>query len=47
MLDIVLILLALALCLLGLVGAVVPAIPGPPLSWVGLLLMGDQGLNSA
>lgn len=39
MLDIVLILLALALCLLGLVGAVVPAIPGPPLSWVGLLLM--------
>lgn len=34
-----LIVLSLLLVLLGLVGSVVPAIPGPPLSWVGLLLL--------
>lgn len=39
MLDVILILLALVLCLVGIVGAIVPALPGPPVSWVGLLLM--------
>ena len=34
-----LIILSLLLVLLGLIGSVVPAIPGPPLSWVGLLLL--------
>lgn len=30
---------AIILAVLGIIGAVVPALPGPPLSWVGLLLM--------
>lgn len=30
--------LALILALVGAVGAVLPALPGPPISWVGLLL---------
>lgn len=37
--NVTLIVLAIAFALLGLVGSVVPAIPGPPLSWVGLLLL--------
>ena len=31
--------LALALGVTGIVGSVVPGLPGPPLSWVGLLLL--------
>lgn len=31
--------LAIILAVLGIVGSVVPALPGPPLSWVGLLLV--------
>ncbi len=31
--------LAIALALLGLIGCIVPALPGPPLSFVALLLM--------
>lgn len=30
---------AIILAVLGIIGAVIPALPGPPLSWVGLLLM--------
>lgn len=30
---------AIILAVLGIIGAVVPALPGPPLSWVGLLLL--------
>lgn len=30
---------AIILAILGIIGAVVPALPGPPLSWVGLLLV--------
>lgn len=37
--NVTLIILAVVLVLLGLVGSVVPAIPGPPLSWAGLLLL--------
>lgn len=39
MLDIVLLLLALLLCLIGVAGAIIPALPGPPVSWAGLLLL--------
>ena len=35
----VLIALAFILCILGIVGSIVPGLPGPPLSWVGLLLI--------
>lgn len=37
--NVTLIIWAVVLVLLGLVGSVVPAIPGPPLSWAGLLLL--------
>ncbi len=37
--DIFLLILSLLLVLLGIAGSVVPALPGPPLSWVGLLLL--------
>ena len=33
----VLIVLAFILCVLGIIGSIVPGMPGPPLSWVGLL----------
>ena len=35
----VLIVLAFILCILGIVGSIVPGLPGPPLSWVGLVLI--------
>lgn len=37
--DIVLFLLGFILVLLGVIGSFLPIIPGPPLSWVGLLLL--------
>lgn len=37
--SIVFIVLAVLLMLVGIVGSMVPAIPGPPLSWLGLLLL--------
>ena len=37
--NVVLIILAVILMLLGIAGSVIPALPGPPLSWVGLLLL--------
>lgn len=37
--EIALIIIAVILSLLGIVGSVIPALPGPPLSWIGLLLM--------
>lgn len=39
LLDIILLSLALVLCLVGVVGAVAPGVPGPPVSFVGLLLL--------
>lgn len=36
--DYFLIALSIALILLGLVGCILPVIPGPPLAWLGLLL---------
>ena len=34
---------ALILGLIGIIGSIVPALPGPPLSWVGLLLVYISG----
>ncbi|MGN0053011.1 MAG: DUF456 domain-containing protein [Bacteroides sp.] len=39
MMDIVLILLALICLLVGLAGCVIPMLPGPPIAYVGLLLL--------
>lgn len=38
--DILFIILAFLCLLAGLIGSVLPALPGPPLAWVGLLLAG-------
>ena len=35
----ILLIIAIILAVLGIVGSVVPALPGPPLSWAGLLLV--------
>jgi len=37
--TIFLIILSVLMLILGLLGSVVPGLPGPPLSWLGLLLM--------
>lgn len=37
--EYVLLIFGLALILLGIVGSILPALPGPPTSWVGLLLI--------
>jgi len=37
--DILLILLGFLFMCFGLIGSVVPIMPGPPLSWIGLLLL--------
>ena len=34
----ILIVLAIILAVIGIIGSIVPGLPGPPLSWVGLLL---------
>lgn len=34
----ILIVLAVILAVIGIIGSIVPGLPGPPLSWVGLLL---------
>ena len=39
MLDIFLLILGLLLCFGGIVGSVLPVLPGPPISWVGLLVL--------
>lgn len=37
--DIILIFLGLICCVVGLFGSFLPALPGPPISWLGLLLL--------
>lgn len=37
--EFILLIIAFALLIVGLIGAVVPALPGPPLSFAGLLIM--------
>ncbi|MGV8962509.1 MAG: DUF456 domain-containing protein [Candidatus Saccharimonadaceae bacterium] len=39
MFEILLIILATLLLIAGIVGSVLPVLPGPPLSWIGLLLL--------
>ena len=37
--DYLLIILSLILAFIGVLGAVIPALPGPPVSFIGLLLL--------
>jgi len=37
--DIILVVLGICLLVVGLVGCILPVIPGPPLSYVALLLL--------
>lgn len=37
--DIILIIISFLFILLGLIGSFLPILPGPPLSWIGLLLL--------
>ena len=37
--DTVLIILAIVLALVGVAGSIIPGLPGPPVSWVALLLL--------
>lgn len=39
MLDITLLILGFLLIIVGIIGSILPALPGPPLSWIGLLLV--------
>ena len=39
MLELVLIILAIILLVAGIAGSVMPVLPGPPLSWLGLLVL--------
>jgi uncharacterized protein YqgC (DUF456 family) len=38
-LEITLILLGFVFCIAGIVGSVLPVLPGPPISWIGLLML--------
>jgi len=38
-LEIVLLILGFVCCVVGIVGSVLPVLPGPPISWIGLLLL--------
>ncbi|MFK5983601.1 MAG: DUF456 domain-containing protein [Flavobacteriaceae bacterium] len=37
--DIILIFFGLILCVVGIIGSVLPVLPGPPIGWIGLLLL--------
>lgn len=37
--DIILIIIGLSFCIIGIVGSILPILPGPPFSWLGLLLL--------
>ena len=37
--DIALLIFGFLLCLVGIIGSFLPVLPGPPVSWVGLLLL--------
>jgi len=39
MLDYILLVLAIALMIVGIIGCLVPILPGPPLSFIGILLL--------
>lgn len=35
-----LIIIAIVLAIVGILGAIIPGLPGPPISWIGLMLLG-------
>ena len=37
--DVVLIIIGLSFCIIGIVGSILPILPGPPFGWLGLLLL--------
>ena len=37
--DLLLIILGFVLCIVGIIGSLLPILPGPPISWLGLLLL--------
>ncbi|NCP06752.1 MAG: DUF456 domain-containing protein, partial [Flavobacteriales bacterium] len=37
--DIILVIISALFMVLGLLGSLLPVLPGPPLSWLGLLLL--------
>ena len=37
--DLILLSIGFILCIVGLIGSVLPVLPGPPLGWLGLLLL--------
>lgn len=37
--DLLLVFAGFILCLIGIIGSVLPVLPGPPISWIGLLLL--------
>ncbi len=43
----VLIVFAIICALVGLIGSIVPGLPGPPISWIGILLVYLSSQNSA
>jgi len=43
--EILLVILAFILLLIGLLGAVIPVLPGPPISFIGLLLLQWSGFG--
>lgn len=49
MINIIIITLAIFLGIIGIIGCVLPVIPGPPISWVGMMILyfWGNGTNSA
>src|SRR5699024_7278096 len=43
--ELILVLLGLALCIVGIIGSIIPVIPGLPISWVGLFLFYPSNSN--
>jgi len=37
--DIYFIIIGFILCIIGIIGSILPVLPGPPLGWLGLLLL--------
>lgn len=37
--DIILVIIGALLCITGIIGSILPVLPGPPISWLGLLIL--------
>ena len=37
--DLLLVIIGFVLCIVGIIGSLLPILPGPPISWLGLLLL--------